>query len=301
MQVIDEFQQLSFDSDGNSEQIAEKRRQLYSLGVEILSDSEVRTSHPEAVSLLNRQSEGTYLSSEYSPMVSTPSSDVNRWYSFWARNVSYNGQYYDVQRLVACPINADSGLYTNGARTVSLKSKWKSAAAKLVTSTLSAVVGSVLAPPVATAYTIYEVFSSAMEELKPETNLDINDVYYRWKTWTTATFSYVRLSNQSDEFQQMSLISTTCRTEMYYTMEVNAIDTNGTGNYSGFSKTVQSSNTIYSSPNAGNIITRSIWAYTSVIGGPYYDSVKSIKLSAPNSSAVTTIYPAYPSFPIHCE
>ena len=196
------------------------------------------------------------------------------------------------------PISEDSSLWEEGQKIVYFSANWKAGVTNLFKFVVSAG-ASTIAPIIVN---VYEALSSVWDGLKTVSDIDPNNVTYRWETQTTACFAYVRLENQSDDYQWLSHISTKCVTEIAYIVDVDSWRQNGTGEWVVYPDLEAGTRLLEHTPTYYNSTTRALWAYNnSLNGAPLHDAISEIQITGPESKKVQTIYPLYPQFPIHCE
>lgn len=300
MKLFDERQKLFFDDPVNITKLNEIDIRLTALGVDFLSLEEVDNQFPEAKAQRENAINGDTVSgsSNIAPYVIKPDSNVNTWASYRYSNQYYNGKYYNVQKLIAQPISESSGLWEEGQRTVNFSVNWKAGVTNLITSLAWTAAGSIASVPVS----VYDALSSVWTGLKTTSDIDPSDVTYRWETQTTASFAYVRLESETDDYQWLSHISTKCVTEVAYIVDVDSWRQNGTGTWVVYPDLEAGTRYLYHTPAYYNSTTQALWAYNNVTGGmAYHDAVSDITISGPESKTVQTIYPCYPQFPLHCE
>ncbi len=233
--------------------------------------------------------------------VVVPASGKNTWATYRYANQYYQGKYYNVQKLIAQPLTNDSPLFSRGDKTVYYNMNWKAGTTNFLSSVALSILGASTGRITSAAISVYDALSSVWEGLKPTSDIDPTDVYYKWETQTTAVFSYVRLENQSDEYQYLSHISTKCITQVGYMLSVDSWRQNGTGAWVKYPNIEHDDRTLYHTPSNYNNTTRALWAYNNVTGGPCQDAVYQITISGPESKTVQTISPCCPNFPLQCE
>jgi hypothetical protein len=281
---------LSQDSVDNSK-LNEIDLQLEKLGIEFLTLNEVQKRFPETKSFNYSASD-----SDASVNVNPPSSAYNTWMLQRVSNWYYNGQYYNIQKLVAQPTSENSKLWTEGGRAVNYSIDWKAGVTNFIQSVASTLAGeSVYAP----AITVYDALSSVWSGLSPVSEIKPSKVTYTYETQTTAAFQYVRLEKESDSYQRLSHISTKCKTSLGYLVDVDSWRQNSSGTWIPDPDIRSGSRTIYNTPNLYNDSGKAVYSYSVVRA--LNDSVSSITISGPESKTVQNIYPLYPSFPLDCE
>lgn len=300
MELFDERQQILMNKPVNVAQLNAVDMKLHNLEVSFLSQSEVAEYFPDATeSLQGITTSGTeYMGdSVVAPAVVAPVSKDNTWASYRTSNCYYNGNYYNIQRLVAQPMNESSPLWSCGQKNVNYNINWKAGMTTLFTGIVKAG-ASQLAPY---AFTVYDILKDVWNALKPTSDLDISDVTYIWENATTVMFSYVRLSSETDYDQMLSLIATKCSTEVVFVVNVDAWSQNGDGVYVLEPELSPGKKEIQSTPVNYGSLERACYGYVNWSAGPIYDRITQITLSGAESNAVATIYPFLPEYPYDVE
>lgn len=301
--LFDERQKLFFEESVDLKKLNEIDFNLHSLGVDFLTLEEVDKQFPEAKAQREKVLTGNTgtespLNQNVTPYVVAPDSSVNTWASYRTVGYYYGGSYYNIQKLVAQPINNKSALWENGERTVSFSVNWKAGVTNLITSLAYSAAGTIASTPI----TVYDALSSVWSGLKTVSDVNPSDVTYKWRTQTTAVFSYVKPEGKSDSYQSLSHISTKCLTSVGYLAAIDSWRQNGSGAWVLYPYIKSSSKYLEHIPSGYNDTFKAVWAYINVSGGSaYHDCVDKIKISGPESKSVQTIYPCYPQFPLQCE
>lgn len=155
-------------------------------------------------------------------------------------------------------------------------------------------------PGASLVLTLYDAVQSFMTGISTTTEVDVPNITYSWSNVTTASFIYVRLNDQTDDYQWLSLISTKTTTAVGYQIpQFSYKKTNGTWVLTP--QIIQDSRNINSTPSYYNSTDIAVSAHNSGSGSALQNCVSYVQISGPESKSVQTIYPCYPSFPIHCE
>lgn len=301
MELYDKRQELFFQESVDIAKLNEIDAKLKSLGVDFLTLEEVEENFPEiktqGYALINEKNKNKKSAIEdIGVAITKPTSKVNSWSTYRESNKYYQGQYYNIQRLIAQPTSEDSGLWEEGARSVNYSVNWTGGVTNFLSSVAWTAVGSVYTIPV----TVYDCLSSVWDGLKPVTEIDPAKVQYQWETQTTAVFNYVRLENHSDDYQKLSHISTKCITAVAYIADVDYWKPNGTGEWIAYPFLVADSRNLYHTAKYYCDNSRALWAYKNS-ATPVQDCIDHITISGPESKTIQNIYPCFPLFPLHCE
>ena len=280
-------------------------RQLVSKGVTFLTLEEVYEQFPETKGSKELALSGETMSraqeDSQNPRVVVPTSTVNSWASYRSTYTT-GGVTYNIQKLIAQPIDSDSPLTNVGYRTVTYNTNWIAGVTNVLSSLAEAGAGALAGyiPGASLALTLYDAAHSFVTGISTTTEVDVPHIAYSWSNVTTASFIYVRLNNQTDDYQWLSLISTKTTTAVGYQLpQFSYKKTNGT--WVIVPEMIQGTRTIYSTPNYYNSTSIAVSAYNSVPGGALQNCVSYVQISGPESKSVQTIHPCFPSFPIHCE
>lgn len=268
--------------------------QLHNLNVDFLTQEEVEEVYPEAAESVEKNIE-----TASSRAIELPESVENHWVSYTTSNYLYDGQYYNIQRLVAQPLSEDSPLWDEGAKTVKFNYDWEAGATELIKCVAKAGISELA--PITT--TVYDALSAGWSGLRRVSTIDPGDVIYRWENATNVVFSYVRLESQPDSSQMLVLIATKCVTDVGYIVDIDAWSENGDGTSSPVPAQKTGNKTLNNKPTYYNFVSRACAAYNSyyVSGNVVYDRITRITISAPESKTVVNIYPCCPEFPTSLE
>lgn len=283
-------------------ELNDKDLALARLGVTFLSDSQVRQMFPETKNdkalALTGQTLLVTGDNSVQPMVDAPDSSKNTWTTYRSSFVS-NGVTYNLQRLTAQPNSSSSPLMNVGSRKITFSNNWKAGAVNVISSVGKSILGDVLSDITGAqiALSFYDAVRSFVTGIDSTTEVDVPHISYTWSNVTTAAFTYVRLSTQSDDYQWLSLVSTYTQTQVNYDIP-SFTNVNGTT----ISPTIiEGSRTIKAIPTNYNSSELAVTAYKTVSGGPLQNCVSYIQISGPESKSVQKIYPCYPSYPLQCE
>lgn len=293
MQLFDERQAVIFEDEVDINHLNSIDYQLHQLGVEFLTYAEVQEQFPNEFS----QDYDSH-SSELAPLgIDPPSSSKNTWATYRFANQYYDGEYYNVQNLVAQPLTESSALWNEGQKQIYYSINWQAGATSFIKS-IASVGASQLAPVTST---VYDVLSSTLQGLQPTSVVDPADVIYRWENRTTAVFSYVRLESESDNRQQLVYINSRCTTEIAYIADIDSWKVSSSSSLIPVPDLITGERTINSVPNYFNSVYYACVAYNNWVAGPVANQVTSINISGPESKSIVTIYPSTPQFPQQCE
>lgn len=237
-------------------------RQLESLGVEKLTAAE------------EDERFGSY--------VSAPTSTDTTWFSSRV-NYTYNGVTYEIQTLTAQPNRNDSCLKQSGSRSLSSTDKRKAGGMNALS--IAAFIGSSM------ALTVYDSARGFVNGVSKTAEISSAEIVYSYAHTTTASFKYVKVSGQSDDYQVLSYASTKGTTAVGYQYP--------TFIYSGGSvkpNIIQGSRTINSTPEGYNSNLNAIKAFTDPYA-PRMAYVKKVQITGLEWEAVSSIYPPCPQFP----
>lgn len=249
-------------------------QQLESLGVEKLTAAEV----DERFGSIDGAT----------PYVSTPPSTNVTWFS-GRINYTYMGTTYEIQTLTAQPNEHDSSLKKSGFRTLSSTYKWKVGFMNLVSVLVSSI--PVENKKVALAMTVYEGLSGFVSGVSKTTEISSAEIVYSYAHTTTATFKYVKVKGQSDDYQVLSYISTKGKTTVGYQYP-EFIYSSG----SVEPNVVQGNRIIDSVPDGYNSNIGAIKAYSDP-NAPRNAYLLSVEITGIEWKNVSSIYPVRPNSP----
>ncbi|PXW86015.1 hypothetical protein DES38_1261 [Streptohalobacillus salinus] len=288
--LYDEKSNLLLEEDVDQKAIDKVNKKLEKLGVEFLSYEEVTEKFPkkdieELMPELSRDS-----SSDIGIQVSVPSQYNVDW-STYRSSVYTDGKSYNVQRLVAQPNSYNSNLKASGNTLLRSSYNWSAGSMNAVTTVGKSAAGSI--PGASIALTVYDTAKNFVSGISRSTIVNDADISYTWAQSTTAVFSYVKLSSQSDNYQNLSYISTKVDVSVGYQYPEFV--------YSGGSvkpNIIQgNANTSYV-PSGYDSGFNAVDAYQS----PYAKSratVSRIDITGLEYDSVAYIYPVSPQFPAH--
>ena len=198
---------------------------------------------------------------------------------------------------MAQPKSDSSPLRDTGSRIVSHSKSWTAGAGKVITSLAESGVGAI--PGASTYLTFYNAAKAYISGMSTTTEVKAPKIAYTWSSTTTAVFTFVRKSSQTDDYQWLSLISTKNKTVVGY--DIPSFTYKSGSTWLMEPDVVQGKHTIESVPSGYDDNSVALAAYTSVSGGPVHRAVSYVKISGPESNTVQKISPCYPNFPVHCE
>lgn len=269
--------------------------ELVRLGATFLTAEEVAAQFPETKN--NKEFALLGQTQVVNPNVSTPSSSVNTWVSY-RTTVTSGGVSYNIQRLVAQPKNASSPLVEDASRIVRYSKNYKAGVANVLETLAESSIGSI---PKASKYvTFYSALKAFASGISTTTEVQAPEVTYTWAGTTTAVFTYVRKTSQTDDYQWLSLISTKNYMEVGYSMSKFSYKLSN-GSWQLVPSVVQDVNVIDSTPTGYDDNSVALAAYNSVSGGPVHRAVSYVQISGPESTSVQKVSICYPNFPAHCE
>lgn len=251
-------------------------QQLESLGVEKLTAAEV----DERFGSINGAT----------PYVSKPASTNVTWLSS-RTNYTYKGVTYEIQTLTAQPNQNNSNLKNSGSRSIASSYKWKVGSMNALSVVGSSLAGEI--PGASLALSVYDTISDFVSGISKTTEISSAEIVYSYAHITTASFKYVKIKGQSDDYQNLTYISTKGTTAVGYQYP--------TFTYSGGSvkpNVIQGNRTITSTPSGYNSNVNAVKAYSD----PYAarrSYVGSVKITGLESKSVSSIYPVCPEFPAH--
>lgn len=279
-----------------------KDLELTRLGVQFLSDAQIQNMFPESKTnkalslsgLTSTQSE----TDSIAPRVSVPESSYNTW-TLRTSTLTVDGVSYNVQKLIAQPASSSSPLTNVGTRTINYDTNWKAGAVNVLKSVATSLVGGAAGtvPGANVAVSFLDAVAAYVTGISSTTEVDVPHIAYTWSNVTTASFTYVRLSSQSDYYQWLSLICTKANAEVRYTIP-SFCKANGTIIYP---KTISDTRDIHAMNTDYNSSDLAVSIYKSNASAPYQSCIDKIKLTAPGSKSIQTVSICYPSMPIHCE
>ena len=279
--------------------------QLVRKGVTFLSQDEVYEQFPETKCdkdlSLSGQTMNQSQEDAITPRADTPESSVNSWAS---RRLTYksDGIQYDIQRLIAQPISPRSPLTNIGNEDIYSNTNWIAGTTNVISTIAKAGATAIVEeiPGASLVLTLFDAVSSFINGISTSTRVDVSRISYTWSSVTTATFMYVRRSDQTDAYQWMSMICTKTVTDVgYQSPQFSYVASNGTWVLAP--NVVQGTRTIYATPLYHASNSHAIAAYNSTLGEPLQNCVSYVQISGPESKRVVKINPCYPSLIIHCE
>lgn len=229
------------------------------------------------------------------PLVDVPSQPNVNWstYTSW---VVKDGKTYEVQRLVAESNYLDSNLKSSGYKLLSSTYNWKAGTMNALRSAAFSGAGSI--PGAGLVLSVYDAASSFISGISRETTITDADISYTWSQVTTAVFSYVKESDQSDQYQVLSYISTMATVAVGWQYPTfTYINSNG-NHVTVKPNIIQDQRMITAIPEGYDSGFNAVDAYLS----PYAKrraTVDRIEITGIESKNVAYIYPVSPQFPAH--
>lgn len=257
------------------DEVYEIDAQLASLGVEELTPQEVQEK---------------FIDTNPMARVTVPVASNVNWYST-SFDYPYNGTTYTVQTLIAQANEKSSNLKESGSRAIASTYKWQAGFMNALTAFGSGLLGEI--PGSSIYLTVYDTVSGAVSGISKTTEISSAEIVYSWSHVTTASFKYVKVKGQTDDYQSLTYISTKGVTAIGYQYP--------TFTYSGGTvkpNVIQGSRTINSTPIGYDSNLNAVKAYTDVYAPTraYNDTVK---ITGLESKTVSNIYPVCPQFPLH--
>ena len=143
------------------------------------------------------------------------------------------------------------------------------------------------------ALTVYDSVKGFVSGISKTTEISSAEIVYSYAHTTTASFKYVKIKGQSDDYQNLTYISTKGTTAVGYQYP--------TFTYSGGSvkpNVIQGNRTITSTPNGYNSNANAVKAYSDLYAAQF-SYLESVKITGLESKSVSLIYPVCPRFPAH--
>jgi len=152
------------------------------------------------------------------------------------------------------------------------------------------------------AITFYDAIMSFWDGIKTTTEVRAPHIVYSWSMITTAVFAYVRLENQTDDYQWLSHVSTKTKGEIGYQMPTVEYKYSSDGwTKVPTAKAIQGNKPINIEPSGYNSTLNAIIAYNSGSSVPVQEGVQRIQISGPESKTIQYIYPYHPQLPLNFE
>lgn len=272
------------------------KRILIIAGVEFLTYEEVMAQFPN---ILN-ESEIGFPNKEgisISPYVVTPSSTKNTWTSTRTTYVT-GGVSYNLQNLVATPKNSTSPLRKTGTTVKAFSGSWQAAAGNVIQTTVLAGVG-LISNTLTWLVTIYDVCSGIVTGFSKTTEVRSPNITYTYDLNTTAMFTYVRLTTQSDDYQKLCQISTKISGSISHQL-VGADYKDSSGAWKSIPTRPQKFKDGGATPSGYDSSADAV-KYFNGSAATFTRAISSVPIKGPGGATGITISPIYPSFPAHCE
>lgn len=300
--LLDQRAELLIQSDVNVSSVNNIDIQLHKLGVSFLDTDQVNAQFPVSKNYRNGKISETIIPNKthgaeiYS--ITPPSSTKNSWMTYPISNYYFNGKYYNIQKLIAQPIDSSSALCNIGSRIVTFDYNWSTGVQNLINSVGTSLAGTI--PGSTFVLSFYDAIRSFFSGISKTTEVDVPNIAYSWSNVTTVMFTYVRLESQTDDSQWLSQISSKTQTAVGYNIPKFSYK-NSSGSWVLTPQIVQDNKTISLTPTDYDNNYTALASYNSGTPGPYTAEVGSIVISSPESKSVQTIYPCCPNFPLGCE
>lgn len=266
--------------------------ELESLGVEFLDYEQVCHLFPD--SKANKELAFSGNTQEKNDRIDPPSSNKNYWMSYRSTYTAGNTSF-DIQRLIAQGSSNSSPLLSYGTATKTYNANWTAGTTNVIKSIASALIGSIQE---ASAYvTFYELLSAFVSGVSTTTVVTAPHIAYTWSNATTAVFTYVRKSFQSDAYQYLSQVSTKTQTAVSYNIPSFKYQNTG-GPWMPI--VVYGNTTMYNTPVGYDNIPIAVSIFNTMSNTDKRE-VWYVNLKGPQDSPVYTIYPLCPSIPSDCE
>ena len=289
-ELLDQRKVLMFEDPINETAIANINAELESLGIDFLSDSEVLSQFPDAYAIQNSSAGSTV-----SPLADTPETSNVSWMNTRS-TYTYNGQVYNVQKLIAEPMTESSSLWDEGVALINEDINFVAGA----TNFLNAVGTAALSYVNSKVMTFYDIFSSTWTGLQRTTVIDSVDAILSWESSTTAIFYYIRLASQTDEDQHLAFITTSCYLHLGYILDDASTYTNSNGDEVLVPAQVVGSVIYRATPSGYGNTAAAVQAHVSDPYRTTKDTVLNIYIYGPNDMYLFTISPCDPDFPRAC-
>lgn len=148
------------------------------------------------------------------------------------------------------------------------------------------------------AVTGVSALSAFVSGLNQSTEIRAPHIVYSWASTTTAVFTFVRRSDQSDGFQWLAQVSSRAQTSVG--MQFPSFDRRQIGGqWVAHPRVVQAERSFTSTPVGFDNVTDAVRHFRSGVSGAQFRQVASIRLSGPNAVAVQTVQLSPPRFMAH--
>ena len=288
--LLEQRQSLMFETPRDESAIEKINSELEELGVEFLTDADVASKFPDAYELQFDNN-----NSSASPRVSTPSSSSVSWMSTRSSYV-FEGQIYNVQKLIAEPLSESCSLWREGSARLRYTGNAQAGAVNFFKA-VGAAIQSYITPVTST---LYNIFSSTWNGLATTTIVDSVDATLSWETSTTVMIYYIRLESQTDEAQRLAFITSSCYTSIGYVLDDNCTYINANGDSIPVPSFVSGNVSFRTTPSGYNNTQSAVIAYKYYPYDTIKDTVLHIYIYGPNDTHVTTVSPCDPNTPGAC-
>lgn len=287
--------------NANLQELNETDIELTRLGVSFLTQEEVSEQFLETGNtVIPGQIQAIADNGSVQPMAEAPYGSCNLWLSYRSTH-TLNGITYDVQKLVAQPQLEGSPLADADSKIVYLSRDWEAGSLEFLSFLATQYVGGITSqiPGANIVLSLYDCLYSMVNGLRDDMEVNAAHIVYSWSLVTTASFTYVKLQGQSDDYQRLSLVSTKVQAVAGYQMpSFRYVDYDGT--YIMAPELVQGQRSITVIPTDYDSISLAIASYNS---GPtaLQRCVSKVRISGAEGQKVVEVNTICPSYPIHCE
>lgn len=224
------------------------------------------------------------------PMIEKPDSVNTSWTSWRQQYDHSNGTRYEVQHLIATPATEESGLEQIGtlaeADDISPKSQWIAGSENAIYVIAETTLGEIIDFE---ASTLFDIVGGYIPSMTKATAIENAKIAYSYGNYTTVAFVYVKVYGESDDEQELALVTSKCATDVGY---VYTQFIPSTGN-----EIVNDSQQYNTTPETYK--DRAEFAVDAYIDGTtVYDHVDYVDIIGVDNTAVYEILPMRPTFPL---
>lgn len=288
--IIDQLfdERLRLISENKNTDSVERKLETY--GVERISEKQVKKRYKAAYNSITGNKKNYPLAK-----ISRPNNGDVDWFLHTYKNYKYKKKKkrYNVQVLRAQPNGNPSRLAQKGDLKYKKKGSWKAGGTSFLKAFVDYTVGK--SRVLGISKSIYDVASDTISGLKTTTVIKDADVLYSWTLTTTAAFIYVKPKGKNDSFQQLSYISTKCKTSVGWTCGV-FITKNGRT----YPDNIVGKVYFNSIPKGYNSKKNAVTRYRKM-DAKYTAYVQKINIKGIGGKKITDIYPVLPAFPSQVE
>lgn len=295
--LYDERSELLNADNPDMTEIGKVEAEMRELGVEFLSYEQVVEQFPEAVAATTENS----IMERAGTHTTVPSSSVNSWSTYRVSNYYYEGQYFNIQKLVAEPISESSSLWEEEQIAVNFSTDWNAITTNLLEIIAGAAMDSFTEGGADVVITVYDAVREILEGMTSTTVIKPSEVIYWYETQTTAVFCYTKIEGRPDSTQVLNHISTKCKTSVGYLFDIEKYKINGSSDWIVEPAIASGSYLVNHTPTNYSSSAWAAYMYLYDQTLARFDTVDYIKLKGPENRTVYTIYPCKPQFPAHCE